>query len=235
MFSTLFNAYALAHFAIVISLALLLIKRGYVPGAIFVGFTSLALTFDNGMIAYGANIGPGELLLTLSKPRFYMHAAFTPFLMFVAWILAERAGVAFTRNRVLYVAIWALVLGMSALGIYVDLAGGLDLQVACLGDTLRYTSSAPPQQFCSPDQVSLPGHGPPIPSIATVIVGTIVGAAIWRATGWPWLMVASIIMFAAAGAPQANLGPSIGNFGEIVLQAGFAASLWRFSRPRQPD
>jgi hypothetical protein len=235
MFSTLFASYALAHFVIVISLVVLLMRRGYVAGAPFVAFTSLALTFDNGMIAYGANIGPGELLLTLSKPRFYMHAAFTPFLMFVAWLLAERAGLAFTRNRALYFATWALVLGMSALGIYVDLAGGLELQVACLGDTLRYTSSAPPQQFCSPDQVSLPGHGPPIPSIATVIVGTIIGAALWRATGWPWLMLSSVFMFAAAGAPQANLGPSIGNFGEVVLQAGFAASLWRFSKPRPAD
>ena len=232
MFSTLFAGYAIAHFVIATSLVVLLLKRGYVAGAIFVAFTSFALTFDNGMIAFGANIGPGDLLLSLSKPRFYMHAAFTPFLMFVAWMLAERAELGFTQNRVLYFAMWTLVLGMSAWGIYVDLAGGLELQVACLGDTLRYTSSAPPPQFCSPDQVSLPGHGPPIPSIATVIVGTLIGAALWRATGWPWLMITSVFMFAAAGAPQGNLGPAIGNFGEIVLQAGFAASLWRFSKPR---
>jgi len=235
MFSNLFTSYALIHFAIGTSLVILLIKRGYVPGAIFVAFISFSLTFDNGMIAYGADIGPGELLISLSKPRFYLHAAFTPFLMLVAWLLAERAGLAFTRKRALYFAIWALVLGMSALGIYVDLAGGLELQVACLGDTLRYTASAPPQQFCSPDQVSLPSHGPPIPSIVTVIVSIAIGAALWRSAGWPWLLLSAVFMFAAAGAPQANLGPTIGNFGEIVLQAGFAASLWRFSATRQEN
>jgi hypothetical protein len=232
MFSTLFTGYALAHFAIAMSLVVLLIKRGYVPGAIFVAFTSFALTFDNGMIAWGAKIGPGDLLLSMSLPRFYMHAAFTPFLMFVAWMIAERAGLAFTRRRSLYFAMWLLVLGMSAWGIYADLAGGLELQVACLGDTLRYTTSAPPPQFCSPDQVSLPSHGPPIPSIAVVVVGTIIGALLWRAAGWPWLTLASVFMFFASGAPKANLGPTIGNLGEIVLQAAFAATLWRFSRPR---
>ena len=232
MFSTIFAGYALAHFAIATSLVVLLVKRGYVTGAIFVAFTSFALTFDNGMIAYGANIGPGDLLISLSKPRFFMHAAFTPFLIFVAWTLADRAGLEFTRKRSLYLAMWALTLGMAAWGIYVDLAGGLQLQVACLGDTLRYTTSAPPPQFCSPDQVSLPGHGPPIPSIAVVVVGTVIGALLWRGAGWPWLMLTSLFMFAASGAPKANLGPTIGNFGEIVLQAGFAASLWRFSTPR---
>ena len=131
-------------------------------------------------------------------------------------------------------ALWLLVLGLSAYGIYVDLAGGLELQLACVGDTIRYTSSAPPAQFCSPDQVSLPGHGPPIPSIATVIVSIAIGAALWRSTGWPWLLITAAIMFVAAGAPQAALGPTFGNLGEVILQAGFAATLWRFSRPDSP-
>lgn len=234
MFTAIFLSYSAAHLIIAISLVRLLLKRGYIPGAIFVAFVSFSLVFDNSMIALGDRIGPGEQLLTLSLPRFYIHAAFTPFLMIVAWFIAERAGLTFTQKRPLYYALWLLVLGLSAYGIYVDLAGGLELQLACVGDTIRYTSSAPPAQFCSPDQLSLPGHGPPIPSIATVIVSIAIGAALLRSTGWPWLLVTAAIMLVAAGAPKTTLGPTFGNLGEVILQAGFAATLWRFSRPESP-
>ncbi len=228
MFSLIFLGYSLAHLAIAISLIRLL-GRGYVPGAIFVTFVGLALVFDNAMIAFGARIGAGDFLETLSYPRFAMHAAFTPFLMLVAWLIAKAAGLAWTENKLLYAALWMLVLSMSGYGIYVDLLGGLELQPACLGDTLRYTSSAPPPQFCYPDQVSLAGHGPPIPSIVTCIVCLIVGFALWRAKAWRWLLAAATFMLLAAGAPQATLGPTLGNLGEVVLQAGFAATLWRFA------
>ncbi len=232
MFSFIFLGYSLAHLFVAISLIRLL-GRGYVPGAIFVTFVGLALVFDNAMIAFGSRIGAGEFLETLSYPRFAMHAAFTPFLMLVGWLIAKAAGLSWTKNKLIYGGLWILMLSMSGYGIYVDLFGGLELQTACLGDTLRYTSSTPPPQFCYPDQVSLAGHGPPIPSIVTCVVCLIVGFSLWRANGWPWLLASATFMFLAAGAPQANFGPTFGNLGEVVLQAGFAATLWRFAPKRK--
>jgi len=225
MLTVLFSAYALAHLAMFVWL-LRMLRAGATPGAAIVALVAAGLTYDNGMIALGSAIGIGPLLETLSWPRFALHAAFTPFIMVAAWQMARAAGIAWALNARACAVLWLLVAAMVAYGVFFDLLG-LDVQPACLGDTLRYSSSTPAPQFCSPDQVQLPGHGPPVPSIVTVIICLIVGGGLWRRAGWPWLFAAALAMFIAAGIPQSQTGPVFGNGGEVMLQAGFTITAWR--------
>ncbi len=230
MVTALFTTYALAHLAMLVWL-LGTMRKEPMPGAVIVALVALGLTYDNSMIALGRAIGVGPVLEALSWPRFALHAACTPFVMAAAWRMARAARVSWALNARAYAALWILVVAMSAYGIFFDLAG-LEVQPACLGDTLRYSSSTPPPQFCSPEQVQLPGHGPPIPSIVTVIICLIVGGGLWRQARWPWLLATASMMFVAAGLPQSHAGPAFGNGGEVILQAGLAMTAWRMRRAR---
>ena len=225
MLTVLFSAYALAHLAMFVWL-LRMLRAGATPAAAIVALVAAGLTYDNGMIALGSAIGIGPLLETLSWPRFALHAAFTPCIMVAAWQMARAAGIAWALNAQAYSVLWLLVAAMVAYGVFFDLLG-LEVQPACLGDTLRYSSSTPAPQFCSPDQVQLPGHGPPVPSIVTVIICLIVGGGLWRRAAWPWLFAAALAMFIAAGIPQTQTGPVFGNGGEVILQAGFTMTASR--------
>lgn len=223
-----FLAYALTHAAILLRL---LTARTRGPGMPIVAGVAAGLAYDNSLIAAGALIGAGPLLEALSWPRFALHAAFTPFIIQAAWQIAGAAGVPWTRRPGAGRFIWLVIAALATWGIGFDLAG-LELQPACLGDTLRYTSSTPPPQFCDPGQVSLPGHGPPVPSIATVIACLLLGIAVWRFAAWPWLSIAAMLMFIAAALPASQLGPLTGNGGEVILLTGLAASTLRFARER---
>ena len=229
MFTALFSVYALIHFSLLVWLVSRM-RRERVPGGLIIAFVAAGLTYDNATIALGSQIGMGSLLEALSWPRFALHAAFTPFVMVAAWQMARSAGVSWTIKPLAQAGLWAIVLAMVAYGVFIDLVG-LEIQPACLADTLRYSSSTPPPQFCSPEQVRLPGHGPPVPSIITVIICLIAGAGIWWRRRWPWLAIAAVIMFVAAGVPASRFGPSAGNGGEVILQLGLVLTAWRF-RPR---
>jgi hypothetical protein len=232
MFTALFAGYAVVHLGLFLRL-LGASRDAAVPGGLLIAFVSAGLTYDNALIAAGSVIGPGPLLESLSWPRFALHAAFTPLLMVAAWRILGAAGRAPATRPGWGMVVGVLVVSMSAWGIGFDLVG-LQIQPACLGDTLRYTTSTAGPQLCFEGQVPLPSHGPPVPSIVTVVFCIAAGLGLWRGAGWPWLAAAAVFMFAAAGAPGARLGPSIGNLGEVVLQAGLALTALRFSSgPRQ--
>ncbi len=227
MFSPIFFSYAALHLLVVIWMVRLL-RRGFNVAAACIAFISLALVYDNFMIGFGAQIGAGWLLETLSLPRFALHAGFTPLIMLAAWEIGRAAGIPWTENKLLRGGLWIVMLSLSAYGISLDLVG-LKLQTACLGDTLRYTSSTPPAQFCFPGQTSLPGHGPPIPSIASTVVALVMGLCLWRDYSFKGLAGAAAVMFVAAGAPQSELGTLPGNAGEVILMTGLALGAWTFS------
>lgn len=231
-FNEIFAAYSTAHFVIAASLLWLLARHGSAPGALIVALVSLGLVYDNGVLSLGHLWGPGPTLEAISWPRFALHAALTPFLMLAAWQVARAAGLSWAFNQRATLVLGILVVVMAAWGIFFDLVG-LELQTACIGDNLRYTSSAPPSQLCSPLDEPLPGHGPPIPSIMVVLVAIAVGIGLWRARGWPWMTLAAVAMFIAAGVPASNLGLLPGNGGEVLLQTGLAASVFRFSGNRR--
>lgn len=188
---------------------------------------SIGLIYDNSMIALGSVIGIGDTLEYLSWPRFILHATVTPFMIVAIAQIAIAGGVQWLDTRAAWTAVWLLTAALVAYGIF-ELTI-LELQPACFHGVTRYTSSASPSQFCFEGQESLPGVGPPIPSIVSVFLIMGFGAVLWRRLRWPWFALGGLQMLLAAAVPFSRFGLIPGNGGEVILQFAFVATAYRLS------
>jgi hypothetical protein len=211
--------YALAHAGILFWLVQtwrLSPRPGIRCAAAIAALTTAGLVYDNGLIGLGSVIGLGETLLTLSYPRYVLHAFVTPMMIFA---MVQIAGAADIRVAQLPAVRWGagiVSLLLIPVGIYEDLVG-LKLVPVCF------------------QGVVAAGGGPPIPSVTAVIVVLILGVALWRQRSWPWAFLAGLLMFIAAAIPASKFGLLPGNGGEVFFTAGYAASAARFARPRSVD
>jgi hypothetical protein len=224
-----FPVYAFAHLSIFL-FCISLVRKNKAPGAGIIAMIAAGLIYDNTIVSLGATIGIGTLLQTLSWPRFALHALLTPFMMIAALQLGAAAGISWARNSRVRNLTWVIVAIMVVVGAYDHLIG-LETVPACFDGIIRYTENLSPSHFCSPDDQATVGSGPPIPSIVGNLLTLIVGFAIWRSVGWPWLMLGSLVMFAAAGVPISGFGMVPSNGGEVILMSAYAATIWRFKTP----
>lgn len=224
----LFPLYSATHL-IVLVWCLYLARQHRAPGALLTAMIAAGLVYDNGIIALGSSIGVGPTLEALSWPRFAMHAILTPFMMIAVTHMAQAGGIRWASSRGWKITVWVLVLGGIAEGSFAHLIG-LELKPACFEGIVRYTSNLSPAMFCSDTQVASQGGGPPIPSIVGNLVTLVIGFALWRRNGWPWLMTGALVMFAAAAVPMSGFGLAPGNGGEVVLLISYAATATRFGR-----
>ena len=212
MTSLVFLLYALGH-VVLFGWALWLLLRYRHPATVPLLIVTFGLVYDNAMLAAGGLIGHGELLERLSVPRFFMHAFGTPLLMLSALGLAIRSGAEWARSLPVAAAIALLTLAMIAVGVEADLIG-LDLEANRVGDLVSYGNAAT--------------DGPPIAPIVTIFVLIAAGVIVWRRGGGPWLLLGSLVQFAAAA-----IGDAItiaGNLGELALLAGLVATDSRLAR-----
>ena len=185
--------------------------------ALLVALICLGLAYDNLAIAAGRLLGFGGTLEAVSAPRFWIHALLTPLLIIAGGLMATRLGVRWTASRPVAVAGGALVLVLIAIGVFEDVLK-LELAPEKYEDLVRYTNEG--------------AGGPPIPAIVTILVLLVLGGAIWRTAGSPWLFAGSIAMFAAAAFSGSH--PWLGNLGELVLQASLVATLAAAARAGSP-
>lgn len=226
MSAYLFPAYVLFHVG-TFSWCVYLAARYRAPGAAVTALIVGGLIYDNLIVSLGALIGPGWTLQALSWPRFALHALLTPFLMIAATQIAVSGGVRWAASRRWTFIVWFLVVAMAAIGAFEGLIG-LETVPACFDGVLRYTANLYPSHFCSENQVAVRGSGPPIPSIVGNIVTLVVGFSLWRASGWPWLLLGALVMFAAAAVPIGGFGLAPSNAGEVLLLLSYAATIARF-------
>lgn len=230
MFTLFFGVYAAAHAALLIW-AIRLWRRDNAPGAPIIVMIAAGLIYDNFMIAIGATIGAGDLLIALSWPRFALHAICTPFTMIAVWQFANAADFSWAHDRRAWAVVWIFVFSMVALGMATGLIG-LDIHPACYQGILRYTSAVSESQLCFAGQMTVAGHGPPIPSISTGVFALGIGIALWRGRGWPWLFAGALAMMAAAAVPTSQFGLAASNGGEVILLLSYAATAAHFSPGR---
>lgn len=226
MATLIFSVYSLAHLATVV-FAVHILRRYSAPGALIIAVLSAGLVYDNGMIALGSSIGIGDTLEALSWPRFIMHALITPVMIVAVVQIAIAGGIQWLNARAAWTGVWLLTAAMIGYGIY-ELTI-LELQPACFGGITRYTSSASAAQFCFEGQQSLPGIGPPIPSIVAVFLIMGFGAVLWRRQHWPWFALGGLQMLLAAAVPFSEFGLLPGNGGEVILQFAFVSTAYRLS------
>lgn len=161
------------------------------------------LLYDNVVLALGAALSAGPLLLSLNWPRYLLEALVAPLFLPLYADLARRAGASRLAARPARLLVTAATLGLAVYG----LAGliGLDLVATVGGGVVRYVEPTP---------------GVPVIGVAITLAAIAAGAAIWRARGWPWLLWVAIAIFVASGASAAfgrDMICAVTNAGELAL------------------
>ncbi|MFD6953021.1 hypothetical protein A6A08_17035 [Nocardiopsis sp. TSRI0078] len=203
MTSSAFAAFALAHLCLTVWLVrLALVRRS--THTWLVAAVAAGLVYDNAIVALGSSLGAGDLLLALNLPRFVVHALVTPLLVVFAVGAARDLGLAWARTRVAHAGFSVLAAALVVYGVVVDLVG-LTLVPGRGGDALRYSAAEP---------------AVPVPSVATIVVLVLVGAALLVRARSGWMLLGAATMFAVSAVPHAPL--VVGNLGEVALIAGLA-------------
>ncbi|MCP4139139.1 MAG: hypothetical protein GY755_02420 [Chloroflexi bacterium] len=162
------------------------------------------LTYDNFVLGVGNFMGEGALLKTLSAPRFYIHALFTPAMMIAVFGMMLRFDIGWAQSKKWHIFICVVATVLIALGIYTDIIQ-LDLMPNQSSGVLRYSNEF---EFMK---------GPPIPAVLTILFVLVFSLFIWKKARWPWLFLGALIMFATA--PVASK-PIMQNVGEIAFALG---------------
>jgi hypothetical protein len=217
MLTATYVGFALAQFALAIW-AFALFARRRSLGAFVVALPIALLVWDNSIVALGALLGDGPLLVALSWPRFIGHALFTPIWIITAFEYARRAGAGSLRGRGSRVAEWVLYGSMAVLG-FVRSVVLLRFEPVVQGDLFYYTNGG-----------GFPG--PPIPALVMVVVLIAAGVLVLRGTGWRWMLIGGIVMFVAAAIPTSIVGFFVSNAGEVALSLALVATE-RFLQQRE--
>jgi hypothetical protein len=140
--------------------------------------------------------------------------------------LAGRTGLAWARRRSTWLAVWAIVAALMALGLATDVYG-LELEPHVYQGTLRYAE---------------PVTVPPIATIAVIVLFAVLSGVFWRATRWPWLFAGAVLTLMSGAVPAAIAGPALASGAEIVLLGCMLAAERRLSvapgvaaAPQAPD
>ncbi|MEV6278838.1 hypothetical protein [Nocardia sp. NPDC051832] len=171
------------------------------PARVCLYLVGLGLAYDSAIVGMGRFLGAGDVLHALSVGRFVGHVVLTPLLLI--W-----AAQCVFRFRMRWA--WLLTAALIAWGAIADLIE-LHLIPREFADTLRYAPETP--------------SGPPIPALAVSVVLLIAGILLWRRQSWPWLALATAVLFVASGAAFAV--PPLGNVGEAVMFAALVAAARR--------
>jgi hypothetical protein len=230
MLSYLFLAYALIHISLWLWGWRLWAGTGRPVSLLIVLVGGTLLFYDNFRIGIGRFIGPGDTLYALSVPAFAWHWSMLPLLVIAAGSVARQADLGWARNRLVMGAFCLVAVALSAHDI--PKIFHMDLRVACLADTVRYTTNVSALQLCNPgDQPYTSGAEAALVAIITNVIVLAVGIALWVSRKWPWLAVGSAAMFVAAGAfARSPWSLPIANFGEICITSGFIITCAHFAR-----
>ncbi len=229
MLSWVFLGYAVVHLCLWLWGWRLWARRGRPVALALVLISGTLLSYDNFRIGIGRFVGAGDTLHALSVPAFAWHWSMLPLLVIAAGSIARAAALAWARSRAVMGAFCVVAVAFAAL----DIPGifTMELHLACVADTVRYTTHVPATQLCSPgDAPSGGGADAALVAILTNVVLLGVGLALWRARRWPWLAAGAGAMFVAAGAfAGSRWSLPVANFGEICLTLALIVTAAHFA------
>ena len=229
MLSYLFLGYTVIHLVLWAWGWKLWLETGRPVSLFLVLFGGTLLFYDNFRIGIGRFIGAGDTLYALTVPAFAWHWAMLPLLIIAAGSVARQAGFGWARSRLVMGAFCVVAVALSALDI--PKIFHMDLHVACLADTVRYTTRVSAAQVCPGVQAYSGGADAALAPIITNIIVLAVGISIWVRRKWPWLAAGSGAMFIAAGAfARSPWSLPIANFGEICFTVGFIVTCAHIAR-----
>jgi hypothetical protein len=108
------------------------------------------------------------------------------------------------------------------------------LYPACFKDTVRYVTSVPASQICTPGQAGVVvAIGLPIGGIVTMLVILMVSFLLWWRRGWPWLALGTLLSAAMLRLPATVAGPFGTFLGDLFSMGAMAWTLVHFSDLRR--
>lgn len=228
MYTTLFLVQAALQLALFAWLWRLWRATGLAAALVLV-VPQLGLVYDNLIVGLGGFIGLGPLLEALSWPRFWIHWLCGAWLIIASGSILRLAGLPWAQQRGAMVAFCALTVSLMALEL--PQFWTTSLHPVCELDLLRYSVQVPAAAVCSPDQLPVPGHGPPIAPVVTCLVVIGSGAVLLWRRRFPWMLLGGLLMLVSAMPPFSAL--KLDNFGEVLIAGGCIAALSRFARERR--
>ena len=190
-------------------------KHGKTASIIIV-FVLLALIYDNTILAFGSVIGEGKLLETLSAPRFWLHALFTPLLIIFSYFILVEANIQFAQKT------W--VAGIFVIGTIAAIFVEYFVELRDL--SLKVSEEYGVVSYSSAEAAS----GPP-PMIIMVLVALLVAAIIlaWKRKWW-WMLVGTVVMGVGSAVPLPIESNAITNLFELLLLISLLVTAIHFSR-----
>jgi ABC-type branched-subunit amino acid transport system ATPase component/ABC-type branched-subunit amino acid transport system permease subunit len=169
----------------------------------------MGLITDNIALGLGNIIGQGDLLETLNRPRYWIHALLTPAGIIVALEVGARCGIEWCRrHRLVW---WVFTAALMVFGVIYD-GFGQELEFTVAGGATRYANEVL--------------AGPPINAIATILVVLAVAVMLWQRGYRANMLGFAFIML--VGSAVGAIIPALGNVAEccfvVSLLAGMQAA-----------
>jgi hypothetical protein len=229
MYSWTFLAYAVLQAVLFVWLWRIWRRTGLAIAAILL-VPQFFLIWDNLIVGIGRFAGFGDLLYSLSWPRFWAHWISGGWLTIAAGSILRLAGIEWAQRA----AVMAAFCVVATLGMLYDLPyfWTKELMPVCEYDLIRYSVQVSEATRCSVDQALVAG-GPPIVSIVTCLVVIGAGAVIAIKRGFPWLLVGGVLMFISATPWFARL--KLDNAGEVCIAGGAIWAIAHFASLRNTN
>jgi len=173
----------------------------------------IGLIADNATLAL-SGVGLGNTWYEFANVvRYGAHALFLPLLVLAGVAIAARAGCNWAKRP----QAWAIALLLALTGVVY----GLVTEVA--GIEFIAVEFAGHERLVSAD------HSAPFATIVSNFLLLVIGATIWQRADWPWLFVATLVVFLINGVTAGKpWGIVAGNSAEIIFVLGWLVTLRRF-------
>jgi len=176
----------------------------------------LGLVWDNSILALSSIAFEAPWYYNASWLRYLVHVLLLPPLAFAALKLVGRAGIEWATTDPARWTVLIFVTVAVCFGFVTEIADLALVRESLLGH----------DRYVSVDTM------PPIATITTNVVVIGLAAVTWRRAGWPWLLIAAVIIFAVNGASAGKEWSILtGNLAEILFLAAWVSSLLKFRRP----
>ncbi|MGD6901763.1 hypothetical protein [Bacillus infantis] len=198
-----FGIYAFIYTLLLVWGIYLLFKKGRPAYGDVLLVVIAGLIYDNSILAAGQIAGESEMLLSLNRMRFILHAAATPLLVLFAWYAAKESGARVLDQKRSLGFAWILTIALMS----IEFLAIRDHQLEAVTEygVLKY---AP-----------LHAHGPPVMVIGVSVFLLISGVIVWKKTGWFWMFAGIAIMTAGSAVPFDPGSAAVTNLFELILIA----------------
>lgn len=199
----LFFGYVLAYGALFIWGIKLAQNNGWTSLANVLLLVIAALIYDNAILALGRFIDEGVLLESLSYPRFYLHAFFTPLLVLFALSSLQRANAQWAKKKWGAALFYVITLGLILYELLIEMSG-LSLAAGWEYGVLSYSN------------VAASGGIPLMVAFVSIIL-LAASLFVWRKQKWSWYFIGTAVMFIGNTVSIPLPSAAITNAFELIL------------------